>query len=61
MTDVTKPALIAFLLVVLGLTVMLGIRGIVGRIRASRIVRRDAARLQAAIDAAEGGAAIGPA
>ena len=38
--------------------VMLGIRGIVGRIRASRFVRRDAARLQAAIDAAEDGAAM---
>jgi hypothetical protein len=44
-----------FLGVMTAWVVMVGIRGVVGRIRAARFVRRDAARLQAAIDAVEGG------
>jgi len=53
----TSGMLRGFLGVMTAWVVMLGVRGVVGRIRASRFVRRDAARLQAAIDAAEGGAA----
>jgi hypothetical protein len=53
----TSGMLRGFLGVMTAWVVMLGIRGVVGRIRAARFVRRDAARLQAAIDAAEGEAA----
>lgn len=50
----TSGMLRGFLGVMTAWVLMLGIRGIVGRIRAARFVRRDAARLQAAIDAAGG-------
>lgn len=48
----TNGTLRGFLGVMTAWVVMLGIRGVTGRIRAARFVRRDAARLQAAIDAA---------
>lgn len=50
----TNGMLRGFLGVLTGWVVMLGIRGVVGRIRAARFVTRDAARLQAAIDAVDG-------
>ena len=50
----TNGMLRGFLGVLTAWVVMLGIRGVVGRIRAARFVKRDAARLQAAIDAVDG-------